>query len=215
MAIGAMVARPVAAGRWAARIGRRVGLVSILCAAAAPAAAQTVRVEGAPVRAGDGVQFQVEVPADWQVDSITVDPLGFGLNTFVRRLYPSYGPCPPGSQCFYDPYNTVDERTSVGEHTVAFTATGAGRSRTFTARFRVDPPADDDHDGMPDTWERREGLEPSDRLATSAPGDNPDADGIGNIDEFRAGSSPLGRYRQYFGDACRAIVSRCMRGSPA
>ena len=34
-----------------------------------------------------------------------------------------------------------------------------------------------------------------------APGDNPDGDGIGNLDEFRAGSSPLSRYRQYFGES--------------
>lgn len=168
---------------------------------AVPAVAQTVRVEGAPARAGGAVQFVVEVPADWQVDSITVDPLGFGLSTFVRRLAPWYGSCPAGSRCFSDPFNTIDERTRVGEHTVTFTATGAGRTRTFFASFRVDPPADDDRDGMPDTWEWREGLEPNGRLATSAPGDDPDGDGIGNIDEFRAGSSPMGRYRQYFGDA--------------
>lgn len=174
---------------------------AMVAALAGAADAQTVRAEGSPVRAGGGVQFVVEVPAEWQVDDVTVDPIDHGLDTFVRRLTPWYGTCPSGQRCFYDPYHIVDERTAVGEHAVPFTATGGGRIRTFTGRFRVEPFADDDRDGMADTWERREGLEPSDRLGTSAPGDDPDGDLVGNIDEFRAGTSPIGRYRQYFGDA--------------
>lgn len=177
------------------------GGTAMSLALAGGASAQTVRAEGSPVRAGDRIQFVVQVPVEWQVDDVTVDPIGHGLDTFVRRLGPWYGECPSGQRCFYDAYHIVDERTAVGEHTVAFTATGNGRSHAFTGRFTVTPFADDDHDGMPDTWERREGLEPSDRLATSAPGDDPDGDRIGNIDEYRAGTSPIGRYRQYFGDA--------------
>jgi hypothetical protein len=177
-------------------------LTAAFAALASVAGAQSVRVEGSPARAGDGVLFHVQVPSSWQVDEVTYDPLGWALDTFVRRMPREITGCPASTTCFTEyGYDTIDERTSPGERTVTFTASGAGRSRTFTATFRVEPPADDDHDGMPDTWEWREGIEPFGRLATSAPGDDPDGDGISNIDEYRAGTSPVGRYHLLFGDS--------------
>lgn len=49
------------------------------------------------------------------------------------------------------------------------------------------PPADTDHDGMPDAWERQHGLNPLD--AADAHQD-PDADGYLNVEEFLNGTDP-------------------------
>lgn len=48
-------------------------------------------------------------------------------------------------------------------------------------------PRDDDHDGMSDRWEERWGLDPS--LDDAA--EDPDGDGLANLDEYLLGSDPL------------------------
>lgn len=52
------------------------------------------------------------------------------------------------------------------------------------------PPADSDHDGMPDTWETSHGLDPND--PTDGPKDS-DGDGYTNLEEFLNGTNPSGR----------------------
>jgi hypothetical protein len=162
--------------------------------------AQEVRNPQVPAKPGEGAQWRLQLPESWNVEQVTFDPLGLGFDSFVQRLWQDRWQCPPGVTCWIGSL-TVDDRVQPGERSLTFTITGGGQTRTLTGRVRVDPAADDDHDGMPDVWERREGLEPYDRLATSAPGDDPDGDGVANIDEFRAGTAPLGRYHLMFGSA--------------
>ena len=164
------------------------------------ARAQVVHNPEQPSRPGERVRWVLELPPDWNVETVTFDPLGFGLDTFVQRAYRQTLGCPGPTEC-WSATVFLDDRLQPGERSVTFTAFGGGRSRTVTGRLRVDAPADDDRDGMPDVWERREGLEPFDRLGTSAPGDDPDGDGVANIDELRDGTAPMGRYRLLFGSS--------------
>jgi hypothetical protein len=174
-------------------------LVSVM-AWPAVGGAQVVRNPQQAVGPGEDARWDLQLPAGWNVDQVTVDPVGLSLNTFVRRFYHQTFECPGGVSCWWISM-TLDDRLPAGERTLQFDATGGGQTHTVTGRVLVGPAADDDHDGMPDLWERREGLEPWDRLGTSAPGDDPDGDGVSNIDEFRAGTAPKGRYRLIFGDA--------------
>lgn len=181
------------------RLSRAWCVLAVVMLAPAAAGAQVVRDPQQPVRPGEPAQWRLELPPSWGVEEVLFDPLGVGLNTFVQRLFRQTFDCSPDVSCWVTS-STLDDRLTPGERAVTFTATGGGQTHTLTGRVRVDAATDDDHDGMPDVWERREGLEPFDRLATSAPGDDPDGDGVSNIDEFRAGTAPKGRYRQIFGD---------------
>lgn len=52
----------------------------------------------------------------------------------------------------------------------------------------LEPPwLDDDGDGLPNTWERLNGLDPS----TPSGGEDPDGDGLSNHEEWEAGTDPL------------------------
>lgn len=75
----------------------------------------------------------------------------------------------------------------VGPQPVTITV-GDGDGGTDTQSFTlVVDFVDDDNDGMADTWETANGLDPTD--PTDAPGD-PDADGLTNLAEFLAGTDP-------------------------
>jgi hypothetical protein len=180
----------------------RIGLLTLGATTLAPAVApaQILKLPADPVQPGQRFSFSVEVPASWGTQTVTVDPLGYGLNTFVQRLFRSRFDCPAGMSCWFGQI-TLDDRLASGNRTITVSAEGGGRSRAVSATLHVAAAADDDHDGMPDLWERREGLEPFDRLGTSAPGDDPDHDGVANIDEFRAGTAPMGRYHLLFGSS--------------
>ena len=132
MALGAMVARPVAAGRWAARIGRRVGLVSVLCAVAAPAAAQIVRPPKTPPPAGEGQNISVILPASWDSRSVTFETRGFSEDTFLHRATRVTADCPADSVCYVA--GLQDRRTGTGGCTTSSSSPRTARDGPALSR---------------------------------------------------------------------------------
>lgn len=89
-------------------------------------------------------------------------------------------------------YGNVFHATQrVGSYDVIATATGTAPAhgafaRRARAAFYLAPDADTDRDEMPDRWEQRHGLNP---LVADGIQD-PDMDGLTNLEEFRQGTDP-------------------------
>src|SRR5262245_18223690 len=119
-----------------ANVARRVRLTvtvdaSLVAATAVAASAQVVHNPVQPSRPGESVEWRLELPAEWGVETVTFDPLGFGLDSFVKAMYRDYWQCPASASCWFGSV-TLDDRLQPGERAVTFTATGGGRSRTVT-----------------------------------------------------------------------------------
>jgi hypothetical protein len=170
----------------------------------------TLAVVPATVRAGDDVSVyaDVTVAADvaGQTTTVTLDPLAIGLNKFVVPMEASaYAPqsCPSGHQCYRKYALLTDVYVTPGPHTFTVTATDAkGRTTTGTVAVTVTAPQDSDRDGLPDVWESRAGLWMYPFQGTSAEDANgdPDGDGVTNLQEFRAHTSPVARYQRVFAE---------------
>lgn len=106
-------------------------------------------------------------------------------------------------------YGTVFYPTVyTGGYIVDIKATGtdnAGNPYTIynSESFIMDQASDKDQDSMPDNWELRNGLNPNDN--SDAAGDN-DNDGLLNLYEYLAGSSPLLADTDYGGEGDYAEV---------
>jgi hypothetical protein len=70
----------------------------------------------------------------------------------------------------------------------------SGDSNGVADVFVVD--RDPDHDGMPSDWETTFGLDP----ATNDAAGDPDGDGKTNLQEFQAGTNPVGKYTRYLAE---------------
>ena len=117
----------------------------------------------------------------WSYAPSAVDP---GADTFTWSVS---GP----AAMTVDPATGLLEWTpglaDAGPHVVTLTVDdgdGGTDAQTFTLVVSF---VDDDGDGMSDTWEAANGLDPTD--PTDATGD-PDADGVSNLDEFLGGTDP-------------------------
>jgi hypothetical protein len=199
------------------------GALLSVAAVAAPAAATaagldpivTVSVDpGRDFTQGGGMQINLSVvpPADAPGDlTALVDGLGT-TDGFVQRMWKSdfdcpYGGCPSGTRptpcaagraCFLLPLQ-LDVRLPVGRKEFPLTVVDArGRQTRLSAAIDVRPATDRDADGMPDAWEDRYSLSFNDTIG--GPGDDPDGDGVTNIEEFRRDTNPRGRYRRYFAE---------------
>lgn len=154
-----------------------------------------------------GLWVTVAVGADAPGDAtVTVDPLGVGRNTFVRRLvkiaYSGHGldPCPSNRQCFSDDF-TLDSRLPPGQYQVPVTVTDSkGRQTKVVVPFQTTAGSDTDHDGLPDAWEEEYGLSPYSALGDDGPAGDPDADGVSNLDEYKAGTNPRDKYVRFFAE---------------
>jgi hypothetical protein len=106
--------------------------------------------------------------------------------------------CPDGRACFVLPLQ-IDVRAPLGRMTIPITIVDArGRETRTTATIDVRPSLDRDGDGMPDAWE--DFYELSFR-PDGGPDDDPNGDGVRNLDEFRRGTNPRMRYTRYFAEA--------------
>jgi hypothetical protein len=159
------------------------------------------------VRAGDYIELRVEATpsADAPIEAAaTVDPLGVGRDTFVRRLaatsYVGANNCPAHRQCFSIGIDT-DVRLAPGVHQIPVTVTDSqGRHTTVAAILQSTPPSDTDHDGLPDAWESEFRLSPYSAAGDDGASGDPDGDGVSNLDEFRAGTNPRERYVRLFAE---------------
>ena len=69
------------------------------------------------------------------------------------------------------------------------------------------PDTDTDHDGMPDAWEVRYGLDPNSATGDNGPAGDPDHDGVTNIQEFQAGTHPTANplFNRYFAEGSNSL----------
>ena len=171
----------------------------LLPLAAAPAAAQSARAIGDGIP-GVPMVFDVQVPASWGAQEVTYEPRGVSRTTFTHRAWD--GPvtvCPAGMTCFWAKL-FLDHRLQPGDYTVRFEAHGAS-VHTVDGRVHVNAGPDADRDGMPDEWEYSVGLNAQSSQGDDGAAGDPDGDGVSNLDEFRAGTMPKGRFIQYFGES--------------
>ena len=170
----------------------------------------TIDLSAATVPAGEQMTIYVtaEAPSSGEV-KVLLDGLGVFLDGFVLRLTestthcpPPSGcrPCPAGRRCFYT-YADVDSHTAPGRRELPLTVSDAtGGSSRAPLGFEVLPASDADRDGLPDAWEKLYfgGFSP-DQPESSA-NDDPDGDGVSNLEEFRRDTNPRARYYQYFAE---------------
>jgi len=165
---------------------------------------------GYDFRQGEGLQVNLSValPADAPGD-VTARIDAFGMRDgFVRRMYRwefdcgdrqnPCPPCPPGRACFFD-LLTIDVRAPLGRMTLPITIVDAlGRETRTAASFDVHPSGDRDGDGLPDAFEDFYQLS---FRADGGPNDDPNGNGVTNLEEYRRGTNPRVRYTRYFAEA--------------
>lgn len=179
-------------------------VVSGLCATlfASLAGAQPSFDVIVPDRVAAGDEVDLYVIASVSTVGVEFDGKGVDVDGFVRRMRESASsnsaldPCPQGRRCFVVVFSP-DVYDTPGLQTVTLTAIDdRGRRETKAVGIRIAPPVDDDANGMPDQWERRYGFGTGHHW--SNPSDDPDGDGVPNIEEYRRGTNPLGKYTRYF-----------------
>jgi hypothetical protein len=116
----------------------------------------------------DEAQYSAARP--FPAPSVTLDPVA----DLLDRVLPKVGACKPS-------------RDAIDQRIVRSVRDKTGSSRISTTGPWPDlasgapaPPADSDHDGMPDTWEKAHGLDPDDARDGTAVGPN----GYTNVENY-------------------------------
>jgi hypothetical protein len=228
--------RPTSLANRGVGVGARGALATALLlvsmSAAPQVAAQTgldpiVTVSVLPGREftqGERMQINLVVapPADAPGDlTAHVDGRG-AVDGFVQRMWASeydcpYGgcgsgvrpvPCAVGRACFQLPLQ-LDVRLPPGRHEFPITVVDArGRQTRLSASVDIRPALDRDGDRLPDPWEEQ--YELLYQSTDGGPNDDPDGDGVENLEEFLRGTNPRARYARYFaegssGDRARGL----------
>jgi pectate lyase len=153
-----------------------------------PAGRPELFVQGnqSPHRPNDSVNEWAIVSNGWDG---TIAPETFRImNRFPAPVVPLFTAADACNLVLDDAGASKPRRDSVDTRVIDEVRTGKGRIIDkpedvggFPTMNTADPPADIDHDGMPDAWELQEGLDPNDPSDAAL---DADADGYTNIEHY-------------------------------
>lgn len=176
----------------------------IVAMSATSAGAQSPFDVVVPERVPAGDQADLYVIAPTSAVAVEFDGKDVDVDGFVRQMTATThagkgsDPCPTARRCFVTTF-APDVYVTPGTQPVTITTVDAqGRRVSSKVGVRIGAAVDDDADGMPDAWERRYGFNAAGW--GQAAQDDPDADGVTNIEEYRRRTNPVGKYARYFAE---------------
>ncbi|NJC89137.1 MAG: hypothetical protein FIB02_11515, partial [Desulfuromonas sp.] len=157
-------------------------------------------VAGGPVSGND---LTVYAATAWAEGTVTESGSGTPLVGIDVQGWTVDGTLRSGGRTDIDGWYRMPLRSGMNWHIDALTEMGGklpvndvvvvpGASETVTVNFSaITPPPDDlDGDGLPNSWELANGLDPYSAVGANGPSGDPDGDGLTNVQEYAAGTNP-------------------------